>query len=253
MKKLLFPAVAAVVAIVVYVAQPFGSGGAMTPQMAEAELLQSSESAVQTELYETLKSGYPDEYAAFLQDMADFANAADDLNSPDAEQSGFQIGQKFTTDLRRDNARYIATAPLSAFIEMRDANLALLRSMSDDPNMCARMALFGGSALTMADIPRIDMDLMAGTGVVTFKAMIAGRDTPFEHPAVTDADIRDVVDMWQLLADNTPARIAAFFSNNPNNPETCAAHISFEEFLNTSDDPLVQNVAVHLTRLAVGI
>lgn len=241
----------AVVAAAVFGYMQSQNGAALTAQDAETALFASMETPEQTALYETLKVGYPVEYAQFLQEMADFANS--DTADAGGDEAAFALGQNFTNVLRQDNAQYLGTAPLSAFETMRGGQVDLLQSMSDDPNLCARMALMGGAGLTMDDLPDIDMDLMVATSRNTFEAMIAGRDSPVQHEDASQSDIRDVVDMWQLSDGVTPDMIAAFFANNVDNPNTCAAHLSFERFLNASDDPKVQRVAIYLTRLAAGL
>ncbi|MCF2872605.1 hypothetical protein L0664_16145 [Octadecabacter sp. G9-8] len=218
----------------------------------EAALFEAAGQGKQRELYEILRDNFSPEYQAFLSETTAFANDAGGLNAASSEQ-GFAIGQQFTSNLRISNAHYIGTAPYDAINRMRIANVAILQDLSDTPDICATYALMGGAALRLDQIDQVNLELIAESANATFLALAAGRDTPVEHAPASHGEVLMILEQWgdqdHVSEDMRQAVIAASVQD----PLTCAANLSFEEFLANNPDPLVQKVSITLTLLAAGI
>jgi len=97
-------------------------------------------------MFLVIKDAFPTEYAQFL---SDFALAA---NQPGAGHDvGFDLGQRFTATLLRDNAHHIKAAPSEAFWRINRAQIAVLNSLQDTPYLCGRFLVAGGGGLTLEE------------------------------------------------------------------------------------------------------
>ncbi len=218
-------------------------------QSAEAAhnaLTQAAQTPSQAALFNQLSDDFGDEYQQFLTELA---AGKGDLS----EQESFAAGAGFTQNLRRDNAQYVASAPMDDLRAINQASLTLLESLQDDPALCGRFAILGGGGLTMEEAQSLDMDIIAASTAAGFKAMAAGRDTPVEHPAASDGDIVQTLSMWQVLPDVTPDMMRAISSADPDHPAQCAANLSFQRFVMNNEDPVVQRAMIRLVQLSMGI
>lgn len=219
----------------------------LTAQDVQADLIAGATVPAQAAFFEQISADYPAEFADFLQDMADAVNGAD---SADADAS-FALGVAFTQKLRRDNAPFIASAPTDALRGIGSAGLALLDMLADHPEICGRFALMGGDGLSLEQAEILDMTAMSAVSSATFKAMVAGRDTPVTQPNASDADIVRAFTLWAQQPDVTDAMHAALVAGDPLHPDQCAAQTSFQRFLVESDDAAVIRAMVRLITLTV--
>ena len=237
-------AMAAAIAVGLYL---MPSGGR---EQAAAALRNSATVPEQVAFFDQIEGMFPGEYNAFLDDMVAIADAGD----PDtAAERGFAMGGEFTAQLRRDNAPYLATAPLDALRDLNRAALVILEGMADDPALCGQFALGGGASLTLAQAESLDMAHMADSSAATFRAIAAGRDTPVDHPEASDSDIVQTLSIWQSLDDVTPDMILALKSGDPAHPQQCDAQLSFQRFIIENTDPIVERAMIRLVMLANGI
>lgn len=214
-----------------------------------AALLANASVPAQVDFFAQIEADFPDEFANFLQDMTDAANTAGGAD----EDASFALGVAFTQQLRRDNAPYIASAPTDALRAINMAGLTLLDMLADTPEVCGRFALMGGAGLSLDQTQMLDMTAMTAISSATFKAMIAGRDTPVVQPTASDADIRYAFTQWSAQPDVTAAMNAALISADPSHPDQCAAQTSFQRFIVNSDDPAVTRAMVRLVTLSMAI
>jgi len=217
----------------------------------EAMLLATAPTPNQRRLYEILREKYPQEYQQFLSDMAEFATEAGGMDRASREQ-GFALGQHFTSTVRIENAHYMASAPYAAINRIRLANVAVLRDLMDTPELCAVFALQGGAGIRLDQIDQLNLDLLAEGSNATFLALAAGRDTPVDHAPASQGEIQMVVNMWRDQDSVSDALVMALTVPNVQNPLACEANLSFEDYLSSGSDPLVQKVSVTLSLIAAG-
>lgn len=198
----------------------------------------------QAAFFDQLAADFPDEYHAFLGDLAKLAIAHE------AESTGYDASVQFTTDLRRANAHYLKSAPMASLRALNEAMLTALEGLKDDPELCARYAIMGGSGLTMQEALALDLGKQSRASAATFAAIAAGRDTPVAHPSTSDADILSTLMMWQTQPDVSPDMMTALSSGDPKYPNQCAAQLSFQRFVIDSRDPVVERAMLRLVVLA---
>lgn len=218
---------------------------AATAQDVHADLIANASVPAQVAFFEQISKDYPIEFAGFLEDMADAVNDADNADA------SFALGVDFTQKLRSDNASFIANAPTDALREIGSAGLALLGMLADHPEVCGRFALMGGDGLSLDQAEILDMTAMSAVSSATFKAMVAGRDSPVIQPNASDADIVRAFTLWAQQPNVTDAMNAALVAGDPSHPDQCAAQTSFQRFIVESDDPAVIRAMVRLITLTV--
>lgn len=228
---------------------PLRNQSSMTPDDVEAMLNDGAVVPAQVAFYDQIGEDYPDEYANFLTDMADTFNARGDVN----DAAAFELGVAFTQGLRRENAKFIKTAPADALRDMNYGMLGLLAQLQEFPEICGLFAIYGGAGLSFDQVQKLDMNTMASVSATTFAAMAAGRDTPVIHPETSDADIVHALSVWQQKPDVSADMIRALTLGDPQHPAQCAAQLSFQRFVTEADDPVIVRAMIRLVTLSTGI
>ncbi len=246
MKKIVAGVIAVAVAAIVFLT----TANTSHREKAHNTLVASSTAPEQVAFFELIQAEFPDEYNALLDDMGELPNTGDRQTD---EAAGFALGGQFTQGLRRDNAHYLATAPLEELRALNQAALTTLETMQDDPAACGAYAILGGAGLSMEQVQAVGVGELTRGSVATFRAIVAGRDTPVDHPQGTNGDIVQSVSIWQSRDDVTPDMILALSSGDPAHPQQCAAQTSFQRFIIENTDPVVERAMIRLVMLANGI
>ena len=244
--------IAAITAGVVFFGLQFiRDAGEVTPERVEAEIMASLGNDTQRALYATFEEKFPEDYTAFLREMADLVNEGGGMNNVDQTEV-FSRSQQFTANLRIENAHFMQQAPYEDIQRIRSSTIAILQDLSGTPEVCAQFAATGGASFTLDQISLLNMDLMADSANATFLAIAAGRDTPVTHSDVSQADIVATLDAWVALPDVPENYHRILTTPDLQDPNYCDANISLETFLFESEDPMVKSVSVYLSLLAAG-
>lgn len=219
----------------------------VTTDDVQAALVAQASVPAQADFFAQLGADFPDEFAVFLQAMADAANS----DSGTDDEASYGLGVAFTQKLRRDNASFFANAPTDALRDINVANLTVLEKLAEFPEICARFALTGGAGLSFDQVEKLDMTAMTAVSSATFKAMVVGRETPVIQPTASDADIVHALTQWAQQPHVTEDMNAALTGADPMHPDQCVAQTSFQRFIVESDDPAVIRAMVRMVTLAV--
>ena len=204
------------------------------------------------EVYEVIKRGFPAEYDAHLGDLADLANDPD-IAGTRIETAAFDKSRAFATALRRANAGHVAKTPIEKLVKVQQTALAILKSVEHDKVLCARMAGYGLGGMGMADIQQLDMNLISQSAVLTFEAIIAGRDTPQDHGTFTGNELSTFVEAWTASTDTPEAAARAFLDGRVDDAEAyCDGAISYQTRLIEDASPDTRRLLVEVTRVLVG-
>ena len=246
-RRLLYPVLALVAALLLsygYTTTQKASRAASVAEI-EASLMKTDQAA----LFSTIRQGYPAQYDAFLQEIADLS-ASGTLDG-DLLQSMFDKTQAFTTNLRRENAQYIRTAPLEAIRAMRQATLDVMITLQDRPDACLRFGLRGGNALQPGELSPAQMARINQAAELTFAALIAGRDQPVTNPPPQAGDRAAFLTAWRAATTPSDAVWAALQSGNGAPADLCSAFVSMERYILSDTSPLSTRMLVDLTAQTV--
>jgi hypothetical protein len=183
-------------------------------------------------LFAYMKQEFPVEYDALLSELSQKLRRSGETGDA-LRRVGFKAGQTFAVELRRKNAHYLSTAPVDELRTFQMYNLAFLESLRDEPEICARFAAFGGAGFTRSEAMKFDMEPIFKAGIQTFRAIVAGRDTPEPHEPASEADWAQVRSDWELRSVPTDSMKRAFYDREVDNPSYCEAIISFQRFIAT--------------------
>ena len=248
-RRLVYPLLALVAAAVI--------GGwtfYQNQQKQQLEMAVQVESAIlgsdQGALFAGIKADFPEAYAAFLQDLTELRAGG----QPDGDllQAVFDKAQAFTTELRRENAHYIRSAPLEDIRALRRQTLEMLNGLADRPEVCVRFGRFGGNGLQPGEVTAQDMARITRAGELTFAAIVAGRERPVEHQAPEPGDRAAFLAAWQANTAPSGAEVAAVKSGAGAAQDLCAAITSMEAYVLSDTSPLSERMLVELTAASVG-
>ncbi len=248
-RRLVYPFLALVVAA--------GIGGwtfYQNQQKQQLELAAQVESAIlgsdQGALFAAIRADFPEEYAAFLQELT--ALRASGQLDGDLLQAVFDKSQAFTTQLRRENAHYIRSAPLQDIRALRRQTLEMLNGLADRPEACVRFGRFGGNGLQPDEVSAQDMARITRAAELTFAAIVAGRERPVTHPAPQPGDRAAFLAAWEANTAPSAAEVAAVKSGAGAPEDLCAAITSMEAYVLADTTPLTERMLVELTAASVG-
>ncbi|MGK7654306.1 hypothetical protein ACSQ76_18435 [Roseovarius sp. B08] len=113
-------------------------------------------------------------------------------------------------------------------MEIQRAQLALLKGLTDAPDLCIRVAKGGLGRLDRVELSRIEPDLHGRWLTAQFAAMAAGRDMPESFEKPSEADWRIFLQGWrEAEGETTPAMQAYLWSDEEDPGLYCEGAIGF--------------------------
>lgn len=153
------------------------------PSLLEQALLQTE----QGELFQVVKSEFPVEFQAFIQELASVAGQ----KHANKRQRSLAIqtrSREFTIGLRRKNAHYLKLAPAELLRALQMSKLELMLKTQSDPALCTRFTNYGPASFTGSELNTERLSILAEGSVLFFKSVAAGRDHPVQRGRATQAD-----------------------------------------------------------------
>ncbi len=185
-----------------------------------AALLEGTENG---EIFRMLKAAFPDEYDAFVADMANRANNG----ASQAELN--QMGFNFTSGLRRANAEFASAASDAIITENLESMLAITHSLESDTRLCAGYSIAGGSVLLGHKLSAEQFSLFAKNSELSFAAIADGkRRGGGAASEPTEGAWTAFFQHWTSRGA-TDADFETFFAQDVDNPEMCKLSIEFLE------------------------
>lgn len=222
-----FPFVVGLVSYFAVKAMFFDTAAAkeVDPSQLEQALLQTE----QGEIFQLVKSEFPVEFQAFIQELAAVANQ----KHANKRQRSLAVQSKsgeFTAGLRRKHAHYLQQAPAQLLRALQMSKLELILTTQNDPALCTRIASHGPAGFTESELNERRVGILAETSVLFFKSMVAGRDHPAQRARATQEDYAAVLTEWGEQPDVTSGMYEALMQNDPTSDEFCASMTSFQRF-----------------------
>ncbi len=189
-------------------------------------------------MFLVVKEAFPQEYAQFLNELAQAAN------QPGADRGiGFELGQRFTSTLLRDNAHHIKAAPSEAFWRINRAQIAVLNSLQDTPYLCGRFLVAGGGGLTQEETGALDLALVGQLGTDMMRAAAAGRLDPVPDLPATDTQMAEAFALWSQSESASAEELAAIEKNEWQTPAFCSGFRDYFTYLDSHRTDLSESVA----------
>lgn len=211
-----------------------------------AALMESDQAA----LFATIRRGFGGQYADFLSEMAALTTSG--ALEGDLAAAVFARSQAFTSQLRRENAHFIRSAPPDKIRAMRQATLDVLVGLQETPEACMRFGLRGASALDPATLSPAQMAQLDRAAVLTFEAILAGRDHPVTNSPPQEGDRAAFLAAWRAATGPGDTAFAALQSGDGAPDVLCSAFISMERYILSDRSPLSERVLAELSARSAG-
>ncbi len=204
----------------------------------------------QAALFATIRRGFPGQYRDFLDEMA--ALTASQTLEGELTAAVFARSQAFTSDLRRENAHFIRTAPPERIRALRQATLDVMMGLQGRPEACMRFGLRGGAGLAPGTLSAAQMAQLNQAAVLTFEAILAGRDQPVANAPPEEGDRAAFLAAWRAATAPSDAVWAALQSGDGEAQALCTGFVSMERYILSDRSPLSERMLVELTARSVG-
>ncbi|MEW2913767.1 hypothetical protein [Leisingera sp. JC11] len=239
-----FPFVVGLASYFVIKALFFGTVAAreVDPSQLEQALLQTE----QGELFHVVKSEFPVEFQAFIQELATVAGQ----KYANKQQRSLAIqnrSREFTTGLRQKNAHYLKHAPVELLRALQTSKLELMLTTQNDPALCTRFANYGPAGFTESELNTERLSILAEGSVLFFKSVAAGRDHPVQRARATQEDYAAFLTDWSEQPEVTSGMYEALMQNDPTSDEFCASMTSFQRFVTSLNGPSAERVLADLS------
>ncbi len=188
-------------------------------------------------LYEAIEAGFPENYAEHVEEIEEIALDTD-VAQHDLGPKLTAESDAFVAELRAENAVHVRNAGRDPLLEIQRAQLALLKGLSETPELCLAVAKYGLSKLSRVELSRVEPDLHGRWLTAQFAAMATGRDMPetFEKPS--EEDWRIFLKGWRDAGgETTPAMQAYLWSNEEDPGLYCEGAIGFARRLIADTTP----------------
>jgi len=212
------------------------------PIQLEQALLQTE----QGELFQVVKSEFPVEFQAFIQELATLASQKH-ANKRQTLLAVQTKSMEFTAGLRRENAHYLRQAPAKLLRALQAGKLELALTTQDDPELCTRYAYYGPAGLTESELNTERQGILAETSVLFFKSVVAGRNYPVQRAPATQADYAAFLTEWGEQPDVTSGMYEALMQNDATSDEFCASMTSFQRFVTSAKGQSAERVLADLS------
>lgn len=232
MKFSLYVLIPAGIALAFFTMQYFittenGSGAGMTRKEIEAELSVQSFDP----LFALIEERFPERMTAHRKEVLEIIS---DTQLPQARkgQQVMALNRDFADALRREHAPLIAQAPEAHLLELQEAELALLSSVRDQPELCTRLAAGGPAALSRLEQAALDQADLGAMLLAQISAMIAAQDQPIQRAIPDERDWNLFIKDWIATDTQADEAIRAFLDVRTDLPEAyCTGAISFHRQL----------------------
>lgn len=170
----------------------------------------------QNELFATLKEAFPSDYSRFLSDLSR-------VKTPNA---GFELGQKFTSELRKNNAIHARSASKTHLVAQLELELELLDSIrTQEGELVCNAFLSKGVPGLPGGYESYQSEISASVEAL-FLALENGRETGQLRTSPTASDWEAFLEVWRT-SGASDEEVALVLSPNPEDQNYCASHMSF--------------------------
>ena len=197
------------------------SGLALSQFAGNALKSHSLKNEIHTELQKSrmfvvIEEEFPEEYARLVRELA---------NSK-SDESAFELGNRFTTNLRKTHAEYLKSASSSKLLDFIEADRRLASAIRkrDGDELCSAFLLAGPSALPNGLIPyAAEAELSVES---LFLAISDGRAKSNPRSSPTEADWVELLEHWQTEGA-TEDMVAALANPDTAGTNFCGTYLSF--------------------------
>lgn len=178
-------------------------------------------------LFEEIDAVFPLRMAAHRDQILDIVRDGS-LSQARKGQQVMAANREFTDALLRQHAPLVARASEERLLDLQRAALLVLRSVSNQPELCTRLASRGLSGLSRHERAMLDQAALQEIGLAQIRAIQDAQNNPVTRAAPDEADWDLFIKDWFASEPDAEEAIRAFIKVDTQVPEIyCNGAVSF--------------------------